>query len=91
MDGRIKYLSYADFSTQSGLSISTLQRRVKEGRLRSVQPGGPRTRVLIPTDALEATPPKNDAPPPPAAPQIDPDSRLPGRPPDWLKKRRPNT
>ena len=46
------YLSPAEFSRLSGLSRATVYRRIRDRSLPSAQPGGPRTRVLIPIDAL---------------------------------------
>jgi len=45
-------LSVNDFAILSGLSLSTIRRYVADGRLPSIQLGGPRCRVLIPRDAL---------------------------------------
>jgi excisionase family DNA binding protein len=48
-----EYLSLAQFSTYSGLSQSTLRRRIRDGSLPAIQPGGPGTRLVIPRDALD--------------------------------------
>jgi hypothetical protein len=47
------YLSLAEFSALSGLSVTTLRRRIKDGSLPYRQLGGRRHRLLIPRDALE--------------------------------------
>jgi excisionase family DNA binding protein len=46
-------LSYEEVSAQTGLSLSTLRRRVQEGKLPFIQPGGRRTRVVFPADVVE--------------------------------------
>jgi hypothetical protein len=46
------HVSPQEFSDQSGLSIASVRRYLRDGKLPFVQPGGPRGRVLIPTDAL---------------------------------------
>ena len=49
-----RFFSIAEFAELSGLSISTVRRRLRDGSLPIVQPGGPRTRVLVPADVLKA-------------------------------------
>ena len=48
------FLSAHEFAARSGLSLSTIRRYLKNGRLPGVQPGGSRCRVLIPSDALDS-------------------------------------
>src|ERR1700676_619988 len=48
-----KYLNYEELRDQTGLSLSTLRRLVKAGRLPFFQPGGPRTRIIFPADVIE--------------------------------------
>lgn len=48
-----KYLSLDELSAVSGLSASTLRRRVRDGTLPVIQPGGRRTRLLFRIDVLE--------------------------------------
>src|SRR4051812_3326483 len=87
-----RYLSVDEFAHWSGLSVSTIRRRLAGGTLRSVQPGGPRTRILIPCDALDETAsrqPAPDAPPQaPADQQPEPvhAPRRPGPRPRWLRE-----
>ena len=52
MDAR-RYLSVQEFKQLSGLSLATIHRYLKSGKLPFRQPAGPRSRVLIPTDALD--------------------------------------
>ncbi len=47
------YLSPHEFVARSGLSLATVRRYLRTGRLPSLQPGGRRCRVLIPAAALE--------------------------------------
>lgn len=46
------YLSLAEFARRAGISTATVCRRIKDGSLPFWQPGGFRTRVLIPVSAL---------------------------------------
>jgi hypothetical protein len=94
------YLSPQQFSAHSGLSLSTVHRYLRQGRLPFRQPAGRRGRVLIPRDALEvltgdtlsqdldqgATPPPTAAP---AQPPVTP-TRLPGPRPKWTRKAGPS-
>jgi hypothetical protein len=50
------YLSPGEFSRFSGLSLASVHRYLKNGRLPYRQPGGPRGRILIPAGALETGP-----------------------------------
>jgi len=49
-----EYLSPHEFVARSGLSLPTVRRYLRDGRLPSIQPGGRRCRVLIPRSALES-------------------------------------
>lgn len=67
--GAAGYLTIDELAAVTTLSVSTLRRLVKQGRLVGHQPGGPRHRVLFPPDAVEraaaaATPAAPAAPPP---------------------------
>ena len=52
-ESRRSCLSYEEVRAQTGLSLSTLRRRVQEGTVPFMQPGGPRTRVFFPPDIVE--------------------------------------
>jgi hypothetical protein len=52
-----QYLSPREFSKVSGLSLATVRRYLKGGKLPYLQPGGRRGRILIPVDILTAIPP----------------------------------
>jgi len=52
-DQRRTYLDIVELSVATGLSISTINRLKKQGKIPCYQPGGPRTRVLFPADAIE--------------------------------------
>ena len=47
------YVSPREFARLSGLSLATIHRYVKCGKLPCCQPGGRRARLLIPIDALQ--------------------------------------
>lgn len=47
-----KYLSPDEYSLASGLSIATVHRYLKAGKVPFVQPAGPRGRILIPVEAI---------------------------------------
>ena len=47
-----EFLSPKEFAPRHDLSISTVRRYVKDGRIPADQPGGRRHRILIPIDAL---------------------------------------
>jgi excisionase family DNA binding protein len=49
-----RYYSPEEFSELTGLSVKTVRRRIADGGLRAVQPGGRGTRWLIPADALDS-------------------------------------
>src|SRR4051794_28418383 len=53
MEPLSRYVSLKEFSRLTGLSLTTLRRRVKDGSLPCKQLGGRRCRLLIPRDALE--------------------------------------
>jgi hypothetical protein len=90
-----KHVSPQEFSDQSGLSIASVRRYLRDGKLPFVQPGGPRGRVLIPTDALArlAGDGRGDtSPPTPAASpagerRSEESSRRPGPGPAWRRGR----
>ena len=46
------FLSPAEFAREAQLSMATVRRRLKDGGIPSIQPGGPGCRVLIPREAL---------------------------------------
>ena len=46
------FLSPQEFAALSGLSIATVRRRIRDGQLPVFQPGGRRTRTLIPAEVL---------------------------------------
>jgi excisionase family DNA binding protein len=57
------YLTYEELSQQTGISVSTLRRRVEEGAILFFQPGGPRTRIVFPLDVVERLINQKSAPP----------------------------
>lgn len=48
-----RFLKPSKFAAVAGLSESTVRRRIQDGSIPSIQPGGPGTRELIPSDALD--------------------------------------
>ncbi len=55
------FLSPAEFARSTGISLPTVRRYLKTGRLPKVQPGGHRCRVLIPRDALSGYQAESDS------------------------------
>jgi excisionase family DNA binding protein len=48
-----QYLTITEVSERTTLSVSTIQRLCRKGKLPYFQPGGPRTRLLFPPDVIE--------------------------------------
>ena len=48
-----RYLTVKELAAATGLSVSTLRRLQRKGRLPFFQPGGPGTRIVYPPDAIE--------------------------------------
>jgi excisionase family DNA binding protein len=46
-------LTVEELSQLTGLSVSTIRRRVKDGTIPFLQPGGPRSRIAFPADIVE--------------------------------------
>jgi hypothetical protein len=90
-----RYLSPQAFSGLSGLSLATVHRYLRSGRLPYRQPAGRRGRIVIPADALELLPgttlphglTQAPVPPPTTAttqPPVTP-ARPPGPRPKWTR------
>jgi hypothetical protein len=90
-----EYISITKLSAISGLSVSTLRRRVKDGSLPVIQPGGRRSRLLFRRDVLDTlstvaheststpAPSAEEAPcEDPTTPAVQP---LPGPRPRWTR------
>ncbi len=94
---RPSFYSPEEFAAQTGLSIATVRRYIDKGKLPSVQPGGPRSRILIPADALDQLARRAVVESSPAAalePVPDPGSRStptrrPGPTPRWRRQANP--
>ena len=85
-----EYVSPQEFARLSGLSLATIHRYLKRGKLQFRQPGGKRARLLIPRTALEhfehSFPVKPAAEQSPApTPDAETSSRLPGPRPKWSR------
>lgn len=72
-----KFSTIAELSSESQLSVSTLRRLVRQGRIKFLQPAGKGGKLLFPPNALECL--DEDAPSP-----GDSDRSLPGRAPGWM-------
>ena len=51
-----KYLTIGELSAATTLSVSTIRRLVRSGKLTAVQPGGPRHRMVFPQSAVDQLP-----------------------------------
>jgi hypothetical protein len=87
------YLSPREFAAHSGLSLATVHRYLKSGKLPAVQPGGFRARILIPLRSLGERSPELPAPYVATADCVsdsdavksDDTTRIPGPPPRWKR------
>lgn len=61
------YIDIVELAARTGLSISTINRLKKRGKIPFYQPGGRRARVLFPPNAIEGT----------VSSQTSPDATLP--------------
>lgn len=82
------YVSPQEFAELSGLSLSTVHRYLKSGRIEFVQPGGPRSRILISRHALQKKTPEADKGGTPGdSTSADTDKQpVSGPRPRWMKK-----
>ncbi len=81
-----RFVDIKELSQQSGLSVSTITRLKNAGQIPFFQPGGKRSRVLFPIDAIEAAaslakPQLPDTEPPRQSPD-----RGKGPAPHWKKR-----
>jgi hypothetical protein len=81
-----RFVDIKELSQQSGLSVSSITRLKNAGRIPFFQPGGKRSRVVFPIDAIEAatspaTPPLPETKPPRPSPD-----RRKGPTPQWKKR-----
>ncbi len=85
------YVSPLEYVQLSGLSLSTVHRYLKSGRIPFEQPGGPRSRILIPVNALQQRPSSHDSAEEPSAdaPLTSQSNQRPssGPQPRWMNKR----
>lgn len=83
------HCSPKEFSQRSGLSLATIHRYLRIGRLPFVQLGGRRHRVLIPCDALDCVlKPETREPAPQSSKAAKPHDNPPpvsGPQPRWLR------
>jgi hypothetical protein len=82
-----RFLSVAAFARLTGLSVATVRRRVRDGSVVVFQPGGPRTRVLIPWTQLQFSMPRTSREKPMAVTQDSSEcSKLSGPAPRWRQR-----
>jgi len=79
-----RYIDVHELSARSGLSVSTLRRLKKQGKIPFFQPAGPGGRVLFAPDAIERASQQVDIQQQPQAGSTIPTSRLAGRRPNWM-------
>jgi excisionase family DNA binding protein len=87
MEGGAVYLNVDQFAEIAGVSVKTVWRWIAADRLKYVQPGGKRTRVLIHRNALEIMSKAVESHPSSGVNNetIQPIERLAGRPPQWTQ------
>ncbi len=86
---RPEFLSVGQFCKLTGLSSSTVRRLITQKQIPTYQPGGPRCRVLIHSDALRQIQEPNQAKGRGSAAGDGPAS-IPGPDPRWRKSCRSN-
>jgi excisionase family DNA binding protein len=83
-----RMLSLEEVVRLTGLSDSTVRRRVRDGSIKAVQPGGRRTRLLFDAESIggllspSSAPKDAEATKSPAAPKA-----IPGPTPQWRRRR----
>lgn len=77
-----EYFSPMEFARLTGLSLSTVHRRIRDKSLPVLQLGGPRTAIRIPRAALLRAhePPSSSEPPAPSLTEAPPKRRRGPRP-----------
>lgn len=80
------YLDIKELKARTGLSVATLHRLKRQGKLPHFQPAGPGGRLLFPPDAIErCAAVVASSQPPPFAPAPEPRRHLSGRCPAWMQ------
>jgi excisionase family DNA binding protein len=83
-----RFLSITELAAATGFSVSTLRRLQQKGVLPFYQPGGPRTRLVFPADAIERCVEAGSAClPTPLPPSEQPAARQRGPKPKWMNQR----
>ena len=84
-----RFLTIDELSKATTLSVSTIRRLVKKGAIVSYQLGGPRHRIMFPTDAIEQATKSAEPPDAQSAPNNSRsgamDRPLRGPQPKWLR------
>jgi len=85
-----RFLSVPEVCAMTGLSASTVRRLIRDRKLDTFQPGGPRSRVLIPRDAIDrfASAPAASTAPLSESPATPASGRLSGPAPRWRRAQR---
>lgn len=82
------YLTVKEFCRLTSMSASTLKRLRDKGKLPFLQPGGKRTRVLIPRNALELNSQQGESGlPSQSTPKPNEPNCIPGPMPRWMQRR----
>jgi len=83
-----EFFTIRQFSQIAHLSEATIRRRIRDGSLPFVQPGGKRTKILIPADAFCRLATRKICAPEEVA-RDESQKQIPGRKPVWAKKQTP--
>jgi len=90
---KAKFFAPVEFAAECGLSIATVRRLLKKGRLPMAQPGGRHCRILIPAGAINSLCTTETTNNPSPNSQSSPDltnsnsNQIPGPKPRWLQQR----
>jgi len=79
------YLDIEKLSARSGLSLATLHRLKRAGKIPFFQPAGKGGRILFPPDAIERAGRSATDVPPKVEPAVNSRQHLSGRMPEWMK------
>jgi hypothetical protein len=81
-----QFLTVDQFAAQSGMSVATIRRYIRTGKLECLQPGGFRCRVAIPRTALMSAIFNADSLPPTNSKEVNIKNRkLSGPTPRWRR------
>jgi hypothetical protein len=89
-DGDVQYVTVAELSRRSRLSVATLHRLKDAGKIPFYQPGGKGSRLLFPADAIERAADAAQREQPTAANENE-SQHLNGPCPAWMSSRNQTT